>query len=227
MFTQLLNAMSAYSDAGIVHRDLSPANVLLLPGGAIKIIDFGLCQITERDTITLTDEGVGTPNYLAPECESGSAGEITILADLYSAGKILWSAITGKNAFSRESPAFDPKSMHAMFPDDPTSWHLHHIFEKTIRHMPSDRWQSIDDALTGTHHVRFLVASGYPPLEIVGQRCPLCGHGELSGFQGSHMVHGNPNPSGISSVQCKYCGFCFARNHSLVRDALQHRKQLS
>ena len=50
------------------------------------------------------DEGVGTVNYMAPECESGSDDVIGIGADLYSAGKILWSAITGLKAFSRENP---------------------------------------------------------------------------------------------------------------------------
>ena len=93
LFIQLAEAIHAWSEVGIVHRDLSLGNVLVLPSGAIKVIDFGICQIDSQDTITLTDEGVGTPNYMAPECESGALGEISAASDLYSAGKILWSIL--------------------------------------------------------------------------------------------------------------------------------------
>lgn len=227
LFLQILSAISACEEREIVHRDLSPANVLVLPDESIKIIDFGLCQLTDAETITLTDEGIGTPNYMAPECESGSSESVTTLADFYSAGKILWSAITNQHAFARETVAFGPKSMHTIFPDDPSTWHLHHAFAKTIRHDKKERWQTSSDALTNTHHIHFLVSAGYPPLELMNERCPLCGVGNLSNFQGSHMVFGNPLAQGISTLQCSYCGFCFARNSAMIRDALNRRSRLT
>src|SRR4030043_28214 len=58
----------------VVHRDISPSNILILPDETIKVIDFGLCQIENEDKITLIDEGVGTQNYMSPECESGAEG---------------------------------------------------------------------------------------------------------------------------------------------------------
>jgi serine/threonine protein kinase len=226
MFIELASAIKACEAVGVVHRDLSPANVLVLRNESIKIIDFGICQLADTGTITLVDEGVGTPNYTAPECESGADEDITAAADIYSAGKLLWSAITNFHAFAREAPVFDAQSMNRIFPDDPRAWHLHHIFENTVRHDLGNRWQSATDAVKAARRVQFLLASGYPPLEFLQDRCPICGVGEVGSFQGSHTVFGNPNPSGIASFQCTYCGFCFPRNMRVAQDNIQKRSQL-
>ena len=89
LLNQIANAILAYDNTNIVHRDLSPANILILPDETIKIIDFGICQIEDHETVTLLDENIGTPNYRAPECEAGTDDEITIRADVYSAGKLV------------------------------------------------------------------------------------------------------------------------------------------
>lgn len=227
LFTQLVEAIGVWSRAGIVHRDLSPANILILPNNQLKVIDFGICQLGDRETITLSDEGVGTPNYMAPECESGAEREPTIAADLYSAGKILWSAIANSHAFSRETSAFNAKSMGTLFPEAPETWHLHHIFEKTVRHSASDR-ATVEEALTIARRVRFLIMSGFPPLELMQQGCPVCGVGKLSsdGDLQLHCVFGNPNPRGVYSYQCTYCGMCFAINREVSKTVLQQRRNL-
>ena len=168
---------------------------------------------------------IGTPNYRAPECEAGTDDEITILADVYSAGKILWSALANQNAFARETPAFTTRSMKSVFPDSPESWHLHLIFEKTVRRDPKERWDP--GQLKGLcTRVSNLVASGYPPLEFVAERCPICGFGELQRFEQSHAVFGNPPPRGIYALQCSYCGYCFAINKKKINETLKSRKTL-
>lgn len=209
------------SEPSIVHRDLCPSNILFLPNHSIKIIDFGICQIEENAPITLTDEGIGTINYMAPECESGSNESIKIGADLYSAGKILWSAVTGNKAFAREKSVFTTKSMSNIFPENPSTWHLIHIFIKTIRNDWRNRWDSAKYAISASKFVKNLISNGYPPLEIVTKRCPVCGVGELDSFRGSHMVFGNPNPQGIGAVQCSYCGICLAINFNLKNQNLK------
>lgn len=214
------------SKPSIVHRDLSPSNILVSPDLSIKIIDFGICQIESGTPITLSNEGVGTLNYMAPECESGSDERIAIGADLYSTGKILWSAITGNRAFAREKAVFAKQSMSDIFPENPSSWHLFHIFQKTIRHDWRERWGSAKYAISSAVFVKNLIKNGYPPLEIITHRCPICGVGELDSFQGSHMVFGNPNPSGISAVQCSYCGICLAINFTLKNRNLKERENL-
>ena len=228
LFEQICLALAKCESpgVGIVHRDLSPANILVRKDLSIRIIDFGLCQIQGHETITLVDEGVGTINYMSPECESGSNERIGIGADLYSAGKILWSAITGLRAFSRENPAFNGKTMREMFPEDPSTWHLHHIFEKTIRRDWRNRWGSARDAVSVAKRVAYLIRSGYPPLEDITTTCPVCGVGEILGFPSSHMVFGNPNPEGVGSYQCSYCGLCFAINYAGRNKRLKERREL-
>ncbi len=131
-FIQIVEALAACEKQRIVHRDLSPANVLVTPTGRIMLIDFGLCHIEDGQAVTLTEEAVGTPHYRPLECSGHSRQEPDIRADLYSAGKILWSMITNKIAFDRESPVFNGRSLFKELPDLRMAWHLHHIFEYTV-----------------------------------------------------------------------------------------------
>ena len=94
-----------------MHRDISLNNILFLADGSIRLIDFGICQIEDGETISLTGESLGTRNYAAPECESGNDSNIDIRSDIYSAAKVLWSAITSREAFAREEPVFQNLSM--------------------------------------------------------------------------------------------------------------------
>jgi hypothetical protein len=153
-------------------------------------------------------------------------GRIGTHSDLYSAGKILWSAITGQRAFSREKPTYTQKALSKVFPDDPATWHLHHIFSQTIRHDPKNRWRSAKDAIAGCQLVRELIQGGYPPIGELFKRCPVCGVGELKGFSGSHMVFGNPNPAGIFAQQCNYCGICMAINGNRLQKSIEEAEAI-
>lgn len=223
LFAQLLEAISACESVGVVHRDLCPSNILVLPDLSIKVIDFGICQIEEGETITLTDESVGTPNYMAPECESGASGEATSRSDIYSAGKILWSAITNSNAFSRERLVFGDKSMNSMFPGNTLTWHLHHIFEKTIRHAPNNRYETAEEALYECKLVQATIASRRLPLEEVGKTCPVCGIGPLA--PGGQNIRTIPGP-GETSLECQYCSHVFVINIQKIEHKLKKRKEL-
>ena len=152
------------SSPQIVHRDINPENILVLPDGSIRLIDFGVCQINEGEMITLVDENVGARNYTSPECEAGNDDSIGVHSDMYSAGKVLWAAITSRQAFAREEPAFRDRSMEKIFPAQPETWHLAYIFEKTIRRSPADRYRSTGEILQLTREVRYIVQRGFPPL---------------------------------------------------------------
>ncbi len=225
LFKQIVSVVNL-CERRIVHRDLSPSNIMILPDGSIKIIDFGLCQIEGADRITLIDEDVGTVNYRAPECESGARGKIDSRADLYSAGKILWSAITSNRAFARESPVFTTHSMNSIFPDRPNTWHLNVVFERTIRRSAEDR-ESAHRLLWFADLLINAVKAGRPPLESIIKRCPLCGLGDLeSDGQTGRMLFANPPPKGIVYFQCNYCGYCFAVNTDKILETLRKRPTL-
>jgi serine/threonine-protein kinase len=231
-FIQIVEALAACEKLGIVHRDLSLANVLVTDAGRILLIDFGLCHFEDGQTITLTEEAVGTPHYRSPECSGHSQREPTIQADFYSTGKILWSMITNKVAFDREKPVFNDLSLAKALPDVTMSWHFHHIFEYTIRQDPNSRYANASQALDGARKVRQLIVDGYKPLEILsGDKCPVCG-------VGTYQYAATPYQSALDKfnrsmlnlrrayVVCSYCFHASFQAEEAQRQALAYRKNL-
>lgn len=207
---------------GVVHRDLSPANVLILPDEKIRVIDFGICQIEGAEPITLLDEGLGTIDYMAPECGSGASGEISAKSDLYSAGKILWSAVTGRKAFAREEPIWGAMSMKSIFPDLPNTWHLSPILEKTIQEKGYDRPLPYV-AMELSKKISSVIGAGFPPIELIGKQCPVCGFGELSTETG-WVAWGKAAPAGSAYFECNHCGFYFAQNKTTHEQSVKRGK---
>ena len=228
LFIQIVSALDFCErmNTPILHRDLSPANILITSDKKIKIIDFGLCQIPGTEIITLVDEGVGTQNYLAPECESGAVGRTTIASDLYSAGKIIWTAVTGLMAFAREKPVYEDKSMENMFPEHQELWHLQRIFEHTIRHYPKNRWDSAWQAMSYTQHFRKIIIEGKPPLEKVWASCPICGIGKFENTLRPTEIYHGVLPEGFLSVQCNTCGYCCLVNNNKYLETLKTTRAL-
>ncbi|GAA2964792.1 serine/threonine-protein kinase [Actinokineospora diospyrosa] len=95
--TQIAAALVAAHAAGIVHRDVKPANVLLGEDGTVKITDFGISRATGDITVTATGMLAGTPAYLAPEVAKGEAP--TPAADVFSLGSTLYTAVEGHSPF--------------------------------------------------------------------------------------------------------------------------------
>lgn len=100
----LLGALSAAHRAGILHRDVKPANVLLADDGRVLLTDFGLATHQSADsTVTRTGIVVGSPAFLAPERVDGDRGGPA--ADLWALGATLFTAVEGRLVFDRPSPA--------------------------------------------------------------------------------------------------------------------------
>src|SRR6185437_2007155 len=87
---------------GVVHRDLKPDNLLLDASGALKVADFGIARVAEGTKLTEDGRTVGTPAYMSPEQATASA-TLDARSDLYSAGVILYEALTGRNPFEADS----------------------------------------------------------------------------------------------------------------------------
>jgi predicted ATPase len=98
---QVALGLDAAHAAGVVHRDVKPANLMLTPAGQVKILDFGLARRDALDGPTRTGEVVGTPAYLAPEQARGQS--VDHRADLWSLGAVLYQMLTGTSPFASDA----------------------------------------------------------------------------------------------------------------------------
>lgn len=92
---QVCDALDHAHGLGIVHRDVSPSNIFLMPDGRVKVVDFGLARGTEKHDLALTssDVAMGNPDYMPPEQKHGEA---TAASDIYALGKLLYEILTGE-----------------------------------------------------------------------------------------------------------------------------------
>ena len=93
--TQVLDALSAAHEAGIIHRDVKPQNVIITPSGRAKLTDFGIARDVQATTVTFAGSTVlGSAHYLSPEQAKGKP--VTAESDLYSVGVMLYEMLTGE-----------------------------------------------------------------------------------------------------------------------------------
>lgn len=99
---KVARALQAVHEAGVLHRDLKPGNILLDEDGQPFLTDFGLARRINRETmLTLTGQVIGTPNYMSPEQARG--GKLTTVSDVYGFGAVLYQVLTGEPPFAGES----------------------------------------------------------------------------------------------------------------------------
>ncbi len=142
--TQVADALGAAHAAGLVHRDVKPANILLSGDGRVLVADFGIAKAAEGADLTSDGGMVGTAKYLAPEQIEG--GPIDGRTDLYALGVVLYEALTGEPPFAADTDAGtalarlhrDPTPVRALRPDIPPG--VADVVARAMARRPEDRF---------------------------------------------------------------------------------------
>jgi serine/threonine-protein kinase len=98
---QVLEALGYAHANRVIHRDIKPDNIHILPGGQVKLADFGIARLTEEPSLTSDGQVFGTPSYMSPEQIEGRG--IDYRSDIFSLGVLLYEMLTGRKPFTGDS----------------------------------------------------------------------------------------------------------------------------
>ena len=146
---QLCRGLGAVHEAGIIHRDIKPQNIMVLPNGVVKLMDFGIARAEGADHAALDGLTVGTPFYMSPEQALGR--ELDARSDLYTVGVVLFELFAGQRPFPGRDAAevmqkhvsLEPPRLSTFRPDIPE--YLERVVVACLAKRPERRPASASD----------------------------------------------------------------------------------
>ncbi|MFI6334262.1 serine/threonine-protein kinase [Streptomyces sp. NPDC050535] len=135
---EVLAALRAANEAGVLHRDVKPANVLMAKDGRVVLTDFGIAVVEGSTALTMTGEVVGSPEFLAPERALGQRPAFA--SDLWSLGVLLYAAVEGSSPFRQNTPLSTLRAIvDAELPPARRAGALTPVIEGLLRKDPDER----------------------------------------------------------------------------------------
>ena len=143
---QVADGLAAVHDAGIIHRDIKPQNILIDAEGVAKVTDFGIARGDMLGTLTATGVMMGTPYYMSPEQAAG--GDVDARSDIYALGGVLYQMLAGEVVFNATTPLAilrlhidePPRPVESLRAETPAT--ISEIVMRALSKGPEERFQS-------------------------------------------------------------------------------------
>ncbi|MFF7885434.1 serine/threonine-protein kinase [Streptomyces sp. NPDC020794] len=159
---EVLAALQAAHETGVLHRDVKPANVLMAKDGRVVLTDFGIAMIEGDSALTMTGEVVGSPEFLAPERALGRRSGPA--SDLWSLGVLLYAAVEARSPFRQNTPLSTLRAIvDAELPQVRRAGALTPVIEGLLRKDPDERLT----AEQAEQDLRIICQGGVPDAGIV------------------------------------------------------------
>ncbi|WP_367040344.1 serine/threonine-protein kinase [Streptomyces sp. Je 1-332] len=154
---EVLAALRAAHDAGVLHRDVKPGNVLIANDGRVVLTDFGIAMVEGSSALTMTGEVVGSPEFLAPERALGQRPGPE--SDLWSLGVLLYASVEGHSPFRQDTPLSTLRAVvDEELPPPRNAGPLVPVIEGLLRKDPAARISAAD----AENQLRLVAAGGTP-----------------------------------------------------------------
>ncbi|MBZ5516484.1 MAG: PEGA domain-containing protein [Acidobacteriia bacterium] len=176
MFEQVCGALDHAHSHKIIHRDVKPANIMVLESGLVKVTDFGIAKIMSMG-MTQAGQILGTPNYMSPEQIKGR--QIDGRSDIFSLGVILYELVTGEKPFGGQNIT---TVIYRIINEDPVppreldaSIHpgLSYIIQKALAKSPEERYQTCHELAEDLKNYENLGGAAAPSETVVVRVPPL------------------------------------------------------
>ena len=154
---EVLTGLQFAHQRGVIHRDVKPSNVRVMPDGRVKIMDFGIARLQKADA-TGSGAIVGTPTYMAPEQITN--GAITPATDVFSVGCMLYELLCYQRPFEAESVhgvlyqvlTTEPRALRTVAPSIPAA--LERVVSKAMNKVPHERYESAGQMMSTLQQIR-------------------------------------------------------------------------
>jgi len=154
---EVLTGLHFAHQRGVIHRDVKPSNVRVMPDGRVKIMDFGIARLQKADA-SGSGAIVGTPTYMAPEQITN--GAITAATDVFSVGCMLYELLSYQRPFEAESVhgvlyqvlTTEPRALRTVAPSIPAA--LERVVAKAMNKVPHERYESAGQMMSTLQQIR-------------------------------------------------------------------------